>query len=77
MNKPMLPAARLAPGKALTIAGVPDGFQGVVVADLARSIAARSKDSGASVVVICRDAERLASLARVLEFFAPEIETMA
>ena len=77
MNNPMLPATRLAPGKALTIASVPDGFQGVVVADLARSVAARGKSTGASIVVVCRDAERLAALSRALEFFAPEIETVS
>ena len=71
------PAIRLAPGKALTVAGVPDGFQGVVIADLARSVAAKSKDAGASLLVLCRDAERLAALERALDFFAPEIEVLA
>lgn len=75
MNKAALtPAARLAPGKALTIAGVPDGFEGVVVADFARSVAARAETAGASLLVLCRDAERLAALQRALTFFAPEIE---
>jgi transcription-repair coupling factor (superfamily II helicase) len=71
------PAAQLAPGKALTVVGVPDGFQGVVVADFARSIAARAKDRAASLLVICRDAERLATMERALAFFAPEIERLA
>ena len=70
MNIPA-PAARLAPGKPLTIANVPDGFQGVVVADLARSVAARAKSKGVSLLVLCRDAERLAALERSLAFFAP------
>jgi transcription-repair coupling factor (superfamily II helicase) len=76
MSKPSSPSMRLTPGKALTIASVPDGFQGVVIADLARS-ASRSIAKGASLVVVCRDAERLAALARALEFFAPEIETVS
>lgn len=77
MNKAALtPAARLAPGKALTIAGVPDGFEGVVVADFARSVAARAGTAGASLLVLCRDAERLAALQRALTFFAPEIEVL-
>jgi transcription-repair coupling factor (superfamily II helicase) len=77
MNKPARsPAARLVPGKSLTIAGVPDGFQGVVVSDLARSVAARSKFDDASIIVLCRDAERLSALQRALEFFAPEIEVL-
>jgi len=77
MNKSALsPAAHLVPGKALTITGVPDGFEGVVIADLARSVAARAKASGPSLLVLCRDAERLAALQRGLEFFAPEIELL-
>ena len=73
----LAPAARLAPGKPLTIANVPDGFQGVVIADLARSVAARAKSAGVSLLVLCRDAERLAALERSLAFFAPEIERLA
>jgi transcription-repair coupling factor (superfamily II helicase) len=78
MNKAALsPAIRLVPGKALTVTGVPDGFQAVVVADLARAVAAKSKEAGASILVLCRDAERLAALERALSFFAPEIELLA
>jgi transcription-repair coupling factor (superfamily II helicase) len=72
----LAPAVRLAAGKPLTIVNVPDGFEGVVVADLARSAAARSK-AQTSLLVICRDAERLAALQRSLAFFAPEIESLA
>ena len=78
MNKAALsPAIRLVPGKALTVTGVPDGFQAVVVADLARSVVAKSNEAGASILVLCRDAERLAALERALGFFAPEIELLA
>jgi len=70
------PAARLSPGRALTIAGVPDGFAGVIVADLAKSIAARAKSQRPSLLVLCRDAERMAALERALQFFAPEIERL-
>jgi transcription-repair coupling factor (superfamily II helicase) len=78
MSKAALsPARLLAPGKALVITGVPDGFQGVVVADLARSVAAQSKSAATSILVLCRDAERLAALERALGFFAPEIEVLA
>jgi transcription-repair coupling factor (superfamily II helicase) len=70
------PAARLAPGKPLAIANVPDGFEGVVVADLARSVAARAK-AGPALLVLCRDAERLAAVQRALGFFAPTTETLA
>jgi transcription-repair coupling factor (superfamily II helicase) len=76
-TRPLTPATRLTVGKALTIAGVPDGFEAVVVADLARSVAAQTKSERPSLLVLCRDAERLAALSRALEFFAPEIETLA
>jgi transcription-repair coupling factor (superfamily II helicase) len=71
------PATRLIAGKPLTIAGAPDGFSGLVVADLARSVAARAGAAGANLIVICRDAERLAALSRALGFFAPELERLA
>lgn len=71
-----LPGAALAAGKTLTIANVPDGFQGVAIADLARSIGARAKAGGAGILVVCRDIERLSALQRALAFFAPEIETL-
>src|SRR6185295_14139278 len=72
MNKPVLPLDRLAPGKHLTIASVPDGFSGLVVADLAKSTAARASASK-SLLVVCRDAERMAAFERSLQFFAPEL----
>ncbi|HEY4862784.1 MAG TPA: transcription-repair coupling factor, partial [Xanthobacteraceae bacterium] len=72
MNKPFAPADRLVPGKALTIASVSDGFSGLVAADLARSIAARAKESK-YLLVVCRDAERMAAFERALSFFAPDL----
>jgi transcription-repair coupling factor (superfamily II helicase) len=75
MNKPFAPADRLAPGKALTIASVPDGFSGLVAADLARSIAARAKESN-RLLVVCRDAERMAAFERALSFFAPDLSVL-
>ena len=68
------PAELLVPGRALTLSGVADGAEGLVVADLARAIAARPGAPATSVLVICRDGPRMAQLARSLAFFAPEIE---
>src|SRR4051794_15370837 len=68
------PAERLIPGRPMTLAGVADGAEGVIVADLARAVAARPKPPVTSLVVICRDGPRMAQLARALAFFAPEIE---
>jgi transcription-repair coupling factor (superfamily II helicase) len=68
------PAELLVPGRALTLSGVADGAEGLIVADLARAIAARPSAPATSVLVICRDGPRMAQLARSLAFFAPEIE---
>src|SRR2546428_4966928 len=66
---PRSPADLLMRGNPLTLAGVPDGAEGLVLADLA---AAARKE--ASLLVVCRDGPRMAALSRALAFFAPEIE---
>ena len=76
MNKPFAPADRLVPGQALTIASVPDGFSAIVAADLAKSVAARAKTESKRVLVVCRDAERMAAFERALAFFAPELSVL-
>ena len=58
------------------LAGVADGAEGLVIADLARSIAAGAKPPAISMAVICRDGPRMATLARALAFFAPDIEVL-
>jgi len=68
------PAERLIPGRPLTLSGVADGAEGLIVADLARAVAARPDAPATSLIVICRDGPRMAQLARALSFFAPEIE---
>jgi transcription-repair coupling factor (superfamily II helicase) len=73
MNKFVSPADRLAPGKHLTIANAPDGFSGLIAADLARSFAARAKSASKRILVVCRDAERMAAFERALSFFAPDL----
>ena len=50
------------------LAGVPDGYAAVVLADMAK----RTGD----VLHICRDDVRLAALAEQLAFFAPEIDVL-
>src|SRR5918999_239171 len=67
------PAELLAPGRALTLASVADGAEGLVISDLARAVAARSDAPATSLVVVCRDGPRMAALSRALSFFAPEI----
>jgi len=67
------PAELLVPGRALTLARVADGAQGLIVADLARAVAGRAPAPAVSLLVICRDGSRMAALARALSFFAPEV----
>jgi len=70
------PAKLLKPGKPLTLAGIADGAEGLVIADLARAVAAGPSAPAISIAVICRDGPRMAMLARGLSFFAPEIEVL-
>ena len=67
---------RLTPGRPLTLAGIADGAEGLVIADLARAIAAGAKPPAISAAVICRDGPRMAMLSRALGFFAPDIEVL-
>jgi transcription-repair coupling factor (superfamily II helicase) len=48
----------------------------LVLADLARAIAAGDAAPAISLAVICRDGTRMAALARSLAFFAPDIEVL-
>jgi transcription-repair coupling factor (superfamily II helicase) len=68
------PAELLRTGHPLTLANVADGAEGVVIGDLARAIAAKPNAPATGALVVCRDGQRLAQLARALEFFAPDIE---
>jgi transcription-repair coupling factor (superfamily II helicase) len=70
------PAERLKPGKLLNLAGVADGAEALVVADLARAIASDANPPAISVAVICRDGSRMAALSRALGFFAPDLEVL-
>jgi transcription-repair coupling factor (superfamily II helicase) len=70
------PAQRLAPGRPLLLSGVADGAEGLVLADLARAVAAGPSPPPISLAVICRDGPRMAMLARSLAFFAPDIEVL-
>jgi transcription-repair coupling factor (superfamily II helicase) len=72
-EKARSPAELLAPGRALTLASVADGAEGLVLADLARAVAAKPDAPAISLAVICRDGQRLAQLSRALAFFAPDL----
>ncbi|MBI4276144.1 MAG: transcription-repair coupling factor [Rhizobiales bacterium] len=70
------PIDLLAAGRPLTLAGVADGAEGLVIADLARTIAVRAAAPATSLVVVCRDGPRMAALSRGIAFFAPDIEIL-
>jgi transcription-repair coupling factor (superfamily II helicase) len=76
MSRARSPAELLAPGRPLTLAGVADGAEGLVVADLARAVAACADAPAISVVAVCRDGPRMAALARALGFFAPDLAVL-
>jgi transcription-repair coupling factor (superfamily II helicase) len=73
MSMPRNPAELLVPGRPLTLAGVADGAEGLVIADLARAVAARADAPATSLVAVCRDGPRMAALGRALGFFAPDL----
>lgn len=70
------PAQRLVPGRPILLAGIADGAEGLVIADLARAIAARADPPAISLTVVCRDGSRMAMLSGALGFFAPDIEIL-
>ncbi|MGB6350338.1 MAG: transcription-repair coupling factor [Pseudolabrys sp.] len=70
------PAEQLRPGQALMLAQVADGAEGLVLADLARAIAAGKAAPAVSIAAICRDGQRMATLSRAVSFFGPDIEVM-
>jgi transcription-repair coupling factor (superfamily II helicase) len=70
------PAERLKAGRPLTLAAVPDGVEGLVVADLARAIAASKNPPAISLALVSRDGPRMAAASRAIAFFAPDIEVL-
>jgi transcription-repair coupling factor (superfamily II helicase) len=74
-ERPGTSRAALLPQQPLTIAGVPEGANGLVIADIARAHFARA-GAGKHVLIVCRDAERMSALASSLQFFAPELPVL-
>ena len=59
----------------MTLAGVPDGFDALLVADLARALSGTAE--GAAVMVhVSRDGQRRQVFENALRFLAPEIEVL-
>ncbi len=59
-----------APGR-LTLGEVPEGFDAMALADMARQTFA---DSGVAVIHVARDDARMSALAEAISFFAPDLE---
>ncbi len=70
------PAELLSSDSPLTLANVADGAEGLVLADLARAVAARPNAPATSLLVVCRDGGRMAALSRGISFFGPDIEVL-
>src|SRR5262249_34995168 len=70
------PAEQLLSGRPLTLSGVADGAEGLVLADLARSVAARPDAPATSLPVGCRHGPRMAQLSHALAFFAPDVDLL-
>jgi transcription-repair coupling factor (superfamily II helicase) len=75
-TKAQSPAGLLQAARPLTLASVADGAEGLVLADLARAVAAQAGAPATSLLVVCRDGARMAQLSRALAFFAPDIATL-
>ena len=68
--------ARIYNGGSVTLSCVPDGFDALVVADLARGLAKPAEKRSAVVVHVARDAQRSRAFQDMLAFAAPAIEVL-
>ncbi|MDQ0315665.1 transcription-repair coupling factor [Amorphus orientalis] len=66
------PSIRPSSGQAMTVSNVPDGLEGFIIGDLART----GPSDKASVLFVARDGQRLRAVQESLAFFAPEITTL-
>jgi transcription-repair coupling factor (superfamily II helicase) len=64
-------------GASFTIASVPDGFDAMVVADLARAAARSGPERPVVLVMVARDGQRQALIENALAFVAPDIEVLS
>ncbi|MCX5514893.1 transcription-repair coupling factor [Kaistia algarum] len=60
--------------RSTVISGVPDGFDGKVVADIA---ALATREGRGELLVVARDGNRMADLEQAIRFFAPTLETIS
>lgn len=60
----------------MTLSAVPEGYDALVLADLARLAAGETAGEGRAVLHIAPDAKRMAFLQKAVRFFAPDIEVL-
>jgi transcription-repair coupling factor (superfamily II helicase) len=68
-----LPIERLLGGPRAIAAGVPEGFDALLLGELARGAAGRAMP----ILHVARDGNRLATLEEALSFFAPDVEVLS
>ncbi len=68
--------SRLAQGGEVTLCHVPEGYDGFVVAELARQFARAGEERATALVFIARDSGRAQNFIDALAFAAPEIEAL-
>ena len=66
----------LAKGTSFTLAGVPDGFDAFIIAELARALAPKAGERPAVLLHVARDGQRAQAFLDVLAFAAPDIEAL-
>jgi len=63
--------------ESVTLASVPDGFDALVLADLARALARSGEGRAVSLVMVARDGRRQVELEAGLSFADPDIEVLS
>ena len=61
----------------LKLCSVPDGYEAILIADLARSIACQPGANAAALVFVARDGRRQALIENAFSFVAPDIEILS
>ena len=61
----------------LVLSSAPDGFDAMVVADLARRFAQEGHDHAAAIVFVARDGQRQVQMEAALGFLAPDLEILS
>lgn len=68
--------AALDTDKHVILSSVPDGFDAMVLADLARGLASSGKSKAAALTFVARDGQRQAAMEAALQFVAPDLDVL-